>query len=239
MRIAAILAAVAVASPAAPLAAAPVHRAVPTHPAGTAGTRDWSRTVVSTPEGGFRMGNPAAKVKVVEYGSLTCPHCRHFAETGFQPLAQRYVRTGRVSYEYRNLILNAIDVAASLLARCTGPQFFRAAETIYATQPQWVGKVSDLPQDRKAQLQALPEGQRLVRIGAISGLTQMVGRFGLTPQQATLCLSSKAGMARLAAMAEAAGKIGVNMTPTFFVNRTRTDAATWEDLEPLIRNAGG
>ncbi|MEA3079375.1 MAG: hypothetical protein QOF05_783, partial [Sphingomonadales bacterium] len=39
---------------------------------------DWARTVVATPEGGFRMGNPSAKVKLVEYGSLACPHCRHF-----------------------------------------------------------------------------------------------------------------------------------------------------------------
>ena len=64
--------------------------------------RDWSRTVAATPEGGFRMGNPNAKVKLVEYGSLACPHCRHFEETGYKPLVQQYVRTGRVSYEFRN-----------------------------------------------------------------------------------------------------------------------------------------
>ena len=56
-----------------------------------------------TPEGGFRMGNPAAPIKLVEYGSLACPHCRHFEETGYKPLLQTYVRTGRVSYEFRNL----------------------------------------------------------------------------------------------------------------------------------------
>ena len=65
------------------------------------------------------MGNPKAKVKLVEYGSLTCPHCRHFAETGMVPL-KAYVKSGKVSFEYRNYILNGIDVAATLVARCGG-----------------------------------------------------------------------------------------------------------------------
>src|SRR4051794_34300657 len=60
---------------------------------------DWARTVVATPAGGFRMGNAAAKVRLVEYGSLACPHCRHFEETGYKPLVDQYVRTGRASYE--------------------------------------------------------------------------------------------------------------------------------------------
>ncbi|MFL6763858.1 MAG: thioredoxin domain-containing protein, partial [Sphingomicrobium sp.] len=65
---------------------------------------DWTRAVAATPEGGFRMGNPAAPVKLVEYGSLACPHCRHFEATGYKPLIQNYVRTGRVSYEFRNFL---------------------------------------------------------------------------------------------------------------------------------------
>ena len=48
-----------------------------------------------TPEGGFRMGDPKAKIAIVEYGSLTCPHCRHFAETAVKPLVDQYVRTGK------------------------------------------------------------------------------------------------------------------------------------------------
>ncbi len=56
------------------------------------------------------MGNPYAKTALVEYGSLACPHCRHFEETGYKPLVQQYVRTGRVSYEFRNFLLNAPDI---------------------------------------------------------------------------------------------------------------------------------
>src|SRR5258707_13809131 len=77
---------------------------------------DWTSTVVATAKGGFRMGNPASKVKLIEYGSLACPHCRHFEETGYKPLVKQYVRTGRVSYEFRNLLLNGPDISVSLLA---------------------------------------------------------------------------------------------------------------------------
>src|SRR5205085_7269252 len=61
---------------------------------------DWTKTVIATPEGGFRMGNPRAKVRLVEYGSLTCPHCRHFAATATGPL-KAYVKSGRLSFDYR------------------------------------------------------------------------------------------------------------------------------------------
>jgi protein-disulfide isomerase len=245
MRAALLVAALAGTAAAAPLAAAPVHHRAPVHhgaaahPAAHPGARDWSQTVVATPEGGFRMGNPTARVKLVEYGSLTCPHCRHFAETGVRPLVQNYVRTGKVSYEFRNYILNGIDVAATLLARCSGPNFFRATDAIYAAQPQWLGKVTAMSARDRQQLQALPDSQRLVRIGAISGLTPMVARFGVPAARANLCLQSKPGMTRLGAIAEAASKMGVNQTPTFIVNGGKTDAASWEELEPLIRKAGG
>src|SRR3954469_1746838 len=141
MKALALLAAAALAFPA---AAAPVHhRAAPARHAASA--RDWSRVVVATPEGGFRMGNPAARVKLLEYGSLTCPHCAAFAREGEAALVQNYVRTGRVSYEYRNYILNGIDIVASLLARCSGPSgFFPMAQNLYATQQQWIGRITGL-----------------------------------------------------------------------------------------------
>ena len=58
---------------------------------------DWTETVAATPEGGFRMGNPEAPVKLVEYASITCPHCAEFAEQGTSALRDQYVKSGRVS----------------------------------------------------------------------------------------------------------------------------------------------
>src|SRR5687767_11435749 len=63
---------------------------------------DWSTMVTKTPEGGFVMGNPNAKVKLVEYGSLTCDHCAAFEEQGGKALVDDYVKKGLVSWEFRN-----------------------------------------------------------------------------------------------------------------------------------------
>jgi protein-disulfide isomerase len=221
-----------------PSAAAPVRHG--RHPVAPPAVRDWSRVVAATPEGGFRMGNPAARVKVVEYGSLTCPHCAAFAREGTGPLVRNYVRTGKASWEFRNYILNGIDVAASLLARCAGTGgFFPMAETLYATQPQWIGRVSALSDDQKNQVKALPEGQRLLRVGELSGLIDVAGRFGVARPRARACLVDRAGLDRLGKMVEAASAMGVGGTPTFFINGVRADANTWATIEPLIRNAGG
>jgi len=226
--------AVAVSIAAAADAAPPARRA--TAPA----ARDWSRTVVATPEGGFRMGNPAARVRLVEYGSLTCPHCAHFSQTGGAPLVAGYVRSGKVSYEFRNYVLNGIDVTASLLARCAGPRgFFGMAETLYATQPQWLGRISAMTQAQKDQLKPLTEGQRLVRLGDIGGLTRLATRFGVAPARGRQCLADPAGLDRLGKMYEAAQAKGVLGTPTFFVNDVRVDGVNWTDVEPALKQAGG
>jgi protein-disulfide isomerase len=223
-----------------PATAAPARHTAPAHRAAAPAARDWSRTVVATPEGGFRMGNPAARVRVVEYGSLACPHCRHFEETGYQPLVQKYVRTGRVSYEFRNLIINAPDISVSLLARCAGPaQFFRMSAVAYATQPQWFAKLKAMPAAQKAELEKMTDAQRIVRLAVVAGFPQLAARFGVTPARARQCLADPAGLKRLLGMADAANNAGVNQTPTFFVNGAKTDAAEWGDLEPLIRKAGG
>jgi protein-disulfide isomerase len=202
--------------------------------------RDWTRTVVMTPQGGFRMGNPAARVKLVEYGSLTCPHCAHFATTGAPDLAARYVRTGKVSYEYRNYVLNGLDVSASLIARCAGPGgFFRAADSFYARQTEWVDRVEAAGEDEWARVQALPPAQQAARFAELGGLARYAEIGGVTPQRARLCLADKAGLDRLMQMAAAAEARGVHSTPTFFINNVMAPVKTWPAIEPLIRKAGG
>ena len=79
---------------------------------------NWLDTVVATPQGGFRQGNPDAKVKLLEFGSLTCSHCGAFAHEGVPELRAKYIATGKVSYEYRPFLLNGVDFAPSLLVRC-------------------------------------------------------------------------------------------------------------------------
>jgi hypothetical protein len=100
-----------------------------TAPAGTASAPvtppeggDWTQVVVETPEGGFRMGNPNAAVKLVEYASVTCPHCAEFSEQASETIKNDYVKNGQVSWEFRHLLLPfPTDPGMSLLARCQGP----------------------------------------------------------------------------------------------------------------------
>ena len=234
MRSAALLAlalgAAVAAVPNAAAAPAPAKKTVPI---------DWSKRVAATPEGGFVMGNPAAKVKLVEYGSFTCPTCARFSNTAKAGLAAR-VRTGKVSFEFRNYVLNGVDVAASLVARCAGTaRFFPLTEKIYASQPQWTGKITGLPAALQQQLQALPDGQRLVRLAQLGGLTQLAAQAGVTPARTNACLADPAALKRLVQMAEAAEARGVHGTPTFFINGTEAPANDWSGIEALIVRAGG
>lgn len=209
-------------------AAAPVRRAAPA-------ARDWTRTVVATPEGGFRMGNPAARVKLIEYGSLTCGHCAAFSRAGFAALQLRFVRGGKVSYEFRNYILNGLDIAASLVARCGGAgRFFPVAERLYATQPQWMARVTGLTAAQKAQMGALPENQRLGRLAEFAGLVSVGAQYGIPAAQSKRCLADPSALDRLGKMAQAAEALGVDSTPTFFVNGASIGNQTWPTLEPIL-----
>lgn len=233
IRLALALAAL-LALPLSPAAAAP--RAT----AKAAAARDWTRTVVPTAEGGFRMGNPAAPVKLVEYGSLACPHCRHFEQTGYKPLVQGYVRTGKVSYEFRNFLINGPDIAVSMLTRCAGPaKFFPMSEMVYATQPDWEKKFENISDADKAALEKMSDKERIVRFAEIGGMPQMAARFGVTPAQAKQCLSDAKKLQQLLDMTKTAMDSGITHTPTFVIDGKVTDVATWEDLEPQLKAALG
>ena len=200
--------------------------------------RDWSKVVNVTREGGFAMGNPDAKVKLVEYGSLACPHCRHFEETGFRPLVQGYVRTGQVSYEFRNLLLNGPDISVSLLTRCAGPaNFFPMSALVYATQPQWEDRLEKMSDADKSALEKMTDEQRILRFAQIGGMPAMAMRFGLNPARVRQCLTDKNGLQRLLAITQTANQQGIHRTPTFIINGKASDAATWEQLEPELKKA--
>jgi protein-disulfide isomerase len=186
------------------------------------------------------MGNPAAPVKLIEYGSLACPHCRHFEETGYKPLVQNYVRTGRVSYEFRNLLINGPDIAISMLTRCAGPaKFFPMSEQVYATQLEWQTRIENMSEADKAALEGMTDAQRVVRFAELGAMHQLAARFGVSPARARQCLNDSKAMKGLIDMTQAATDKGIDHTPTFIINGKVTSAATWGDLEPLLRQAGG
>ena len=199
--------------------------------------RDWTQTAARTPEGGFRMGNPNAPIKLIEYMSLSCVHCAAFARESHPRLAQNYIRPGRVSVEYRNLVLNGPDVAATVLTRCAAPRaFFDMAHELLATREQWLGRMSAVPQAQRAEIGRLPPMQAVQRVVPLLGLDRVAARHGLTPAAQRACLSSQANFDRIEQMARVGhDQFAVEGTPTFIVNgRTITDTNVWAGIEPLL-----
>lgn len=204
-----------------------------------AATRDWTKFVAATLDGGFRIGNPAAKVRLVEYGSVWCSHCKHFHEEGVPALKARYISTGKVSYEIRNFVLNPPDLAATLVVQCGGlPAYFKTLDAFYARQREWQGNYFKLSPDDLAKIDAVPEERRALAFARAMQLDAFAKPLGLSPAKAEQCLLSKSAFDRLIASNNKAVGLGLKFTPTFLINDALVpEASSWEALEPALRAA--
>ena len=211
-------------------------------------TQDWTHVVKATPAGGFVMGNPNAKVKLVEYGSMTCPHCRAFDEQGVPNLIAKYVKSGRVSYEFRNYVRDALDLTASLVARCNGPRtFFTVTRALYKEQPKWEPKVFGAPDDQLKTINRLPMNRKFVEIAKLAGFQSWAAASGLPVAKSTECLTNEATIKQLAKMTGDANDQFPDFkgTPSFLINGAMVDLGrvtedeVWPALESKIDEALG
>lgn len=199
---------------------------------------DWREVVSKTEAGGFLMGNPDAPVKLVEYASLTCPHCATFSAEGAPALRDNYVRSGQVSWEFRNLLLGAPDVALSVLARCQAPSaFFRTIEQIFEQQRELLERIDESEAER---IQPMPPEQQIAPLARAMELDTFFARRGMPEARFNQCLADTQGVQELTNMSNrAATEEGVTGTPTFFINGTKQEVNQWSDLEPQLRTAIG
>jgi protein-disulfide isomerase len=202
---------------------------------------DWTQMIVKTPEGGFRMGNPEAPVKLIEYGSLSCPHCAEFEEQGGPTLRDTYVKSGQVSWEFRTYLLFPSDPGISLLANCQSESaFFPAVEQIYKDQRSWLTKIQSLPEEQLKALGAMPARESAAAVVRAAGLDEFFRQRGMPSSQIESCLSDQAGLERIAETKRKGDEMGVNGTPTFFINGKVVEAAAnWRGLEPALGEALG
>ena len=206
---------------------------------------DWTTVVSQTAEGGFLMGNPNAAVKVVEFGSMTCPHCAEFDEQAMKPLVDNYVKGGKVSFEFRNFVRDPFDVAASLVARCGGTtSFFGLTRGLYADQRDWIAKIQAADPNAMQQIQSLPPEQQFSEIAKIAGFQDWAAMRGLAADKTAACLANRSEVDRLVQMQnDAVSAYDIPGTPAFLLNgelvTIEPGSTPWQQLETRIKAALG
>ncbi len=167
------------------------------------------------------LGKPTAPVTMVEYASMTCPHCGNFDKTNFDTLKSDYIDTGKVYYVFREFPLDDLAFAASMAARCAPKdQFFPIINTLFRNQNAWAF-VKDPEPALVAQLKP----------------------FDFTEESFAACLKDTTIADGIGTIAGTANKeFGVNGTPTFFINGERhvgeMDVAQMKAiLDPLVAKA--
>jgi len=202
----------------------------------------WADVVNATSAGGYMMGNPNAKVKLLEIGSLSCPHCQKFEEEGSPLLIAKYVKAGTVSWEFRPYVIHGpIDMAANLVATCNGVKtFFPLSMALYKDQASWLGKVEATPQDKLSQIQNLPTNQVFVAMANILGLQDWAAARGVPQAKSNQCLSDQKAIDRQVQITTDVNSQYPDFagTPSFVINgKLLKETASWDKLEPQLQDA--
>lgn len=199
---------------------------------------DWSKVARLTPAGSIVIGNPAAKVKIVEYLSFTCPHCAAFAKESAATLKGQMVKSGSTSLEFRPLTSNQLDLGAAIIARCVGPSRYAATvEAIFDRQQEWIPLGVNFV-NRELRRFAAEKPIEQLRITAQSiGLNEIAKAQGLTDAQIKACFANPQIVNPVLKIGADASKI-IQFTPTFYVGGRDTKVYDWPSLEPIIRAQG-
>lgn len=197
---------------------------------------DWTKAFGQTAEGAYFVGNPKAKVRLVEFASMTCPHCANFHAQANRALMADYVASGDLVFEFRNLLRDPADVAAALLARCAGTErFFTTSGAIFAQQDVWLGRLR--AGDRDALTKAV-QARDFAAVARMAGLDVLAGQHGISPAQASVCLKDEKQLNLIIAMTQKGGQThGVSGTPSFLINDRLVPVHDWASLKPLIDQA--
>lgn len=202
--------------------------------------KKWSDTVTRTPEGGYIMGNPDAPIKFLEFASMSCGHCSDFAEQSFETLRDKYVNSGRVSFEMRSYLLNPYDIPATLLTQCGAPEaYFSRTEQLYENQNIMFEGLQSAGEQAVQQAVQLPEGQRFVALGNILNLVEFFQTRGVSKDQAEDCLSNVEAVNTLIANNQKYNEqFNIQGTPTFVINGQKADVAGWTEVENRLQQMG-
>ena len=203
--------------------------------------QDWTQTVSET-ERGFLMGNPNAPVKLVEYASITCPHCAEFTTDGGAEGIQSYVRSGRVSWEYRPYMIFPTDPGLFSLLRCQGAgSFFPLTEQLYADQRNWAVRGQTWLEANRTAVEGMNDQTRAATLVRETGVDAFFRQRGMTQAQIDQCLGNVANLQRISVDTQHAIQTdNPPGTPTFYINGAiQEGVGLWSALEPRLRQAVG
>ncbi len=164
------------------------------------------------------LGNPDAPVTVVEYASMTCNHCANFHKETLPELQKKYIDTGKVYFILREMPFDPVSTAGFMLARCMPESaYFPTISALFETQRAWA--FSNDP---------------------AAGLRTVAKQAGMSDANFEKCLTDNDLAGKVQASATYANtQLGVNATPTFFINGKKVNGAigmeAWDkELEPLL-----
>lgn len=157
------------------------------------------------------LGSPDAPVELVEYASLSCPHCAAFHARALPEIRERFIDTGRVRYVYRDFPLDRPALLGSMIAQCQAEErFFPVLEMLFRRQDDWARKGD--PEEMK------------------EAITGHLRQFGITRGDISACLAeTEENQGRMRAILQerldASNRLGVNSTPSFFVDGEKVEGA--------------
>ncbi|MBK5960460.1 disulfide bond formation protein DsbA [Rhodoplanes elegans] len=156
-----------------------------------------------SPLGDVWMGKDNAPVTIVEYASMTCSHCAHFARDVLPKIKERYIDTGKVRYVLREFPLDPLAAGAFMLARCSGDdKYYPIVDSLFSQFNKWVVQ------------------------NPIPPLREISKQFGYTQQSFDACLQNQALLDKLEEVRKRGSQtFNVQSTPTFFVNGERVVGA--------------
>lgn len=164
----------------------------------------------------FSIGDPAAKVKIVEYASFTCPHCANFHATVWPELKKNYIDTGKVHFTYREVYFDRYGLWAAMMARCGGEmRYFGIVDVLFDTQKEWAG--SEDPN---------------VVVENIKKIGRSVGMDDATMD--TCMKDAKQAEALVAHFQKNFEADGIEGTPSFMINGTKQSNMSYEDMAKII-----
>ena len=200
----------------------------------------WSETVAKTDAGGIVMGNPDAPLKLVEYMSITCSHCKDFGEQAFAPLRDNYIESGKVSFEIRNFVRDPLDLSAAILSRCGGEgPFFPLTEQALGYQETMFEKAQGMGEATYSSILQSDPKVRFVRLAEQLGLIAFFQQRGISEDQAKACLADTAAAEKLMNDTQKASEeFNIEGTPTFLLNGQKVEGTNWAMVETKLKEAG-